>query len=95
MFNFDTLVNKMDEIQLKTFAITVEINGVEYEGVFDERADEFEGVDTMYRTLELPLSNLPSPITNDETTVLLIGDSRLFTVHKHGRINDQMVLELR
>ncbi len=91
---FDTLVNEMDNVQLATFAITVEINGVEYQGVFDEQADQFEGVDTMYRTLELPLSNLPS-ITNDETTVYLVADDRLFTVYKHGRINNQMVLELR
>ena len=94
MFDFDALVDQIDEIQQDTFGIIVEIDGVEYEGIFDERADEFEGVDTMYRTLELPLNNLPS-LTNDETIVHLVNDGRTFTLYRHGRINNQMVLELR
>lgn len=95
-FNFDAAVANLDKIHQDYFGILVEIDGVEYTGVFDEVPDQFEGVDVMHRTLEVPLSDLPSVnIENGETKVKLLTDGRIFTVHLHEPVDTQLVMELR
>jgi hypothetical protein len=96
MFDFDACVSKLDEVHQNMFGILVEIDGNEYTGVFDEVPDQFEGVDTMVRTLEIPVSDLSSVnIENDITKVKLLTDDRIFTVHLHEPVDTQMVMELR
>ena len=93
---FDKLVDNLDMKHQDTFSIDVIINGEETTGIFDEETDEFEGTSDIYRTLELPLSALPStPIVNEESTVFLVIDGRTFTVYKQHRVGKNVILELR
>ncbi len=96
MASFDKLVDNLDDIHQGVFAIDVIINGETTTGIFDEESDEFEGTSDIYRTLELPLSALPStPIENDETTIYLVVDGRTFTVYKQDRVGKNITLILR
>lgn len=96
MNEFDTLVDELDDIHQKTFGVDVVINGEPTTGIFDEETGEFEDVSNIYRTLELPLSALPSTtIENEESTVYLVGDGRTFVVYRQGRIGKNVTLELR
>lgn len=95
-FNFDNAVSKLDKIHQDIYGILVEIDGNDYTAIFDEQPDNFEGVETMHYTLEIPMSDLSSVnIENDVTTVKLLSDDRLFTIHRHNQVDTQMVLELR
>ena len=96
MSSFDALVNSMDDVHKNTFGVVAVINGEDVKGIFDEETDEFEGVSNIYRTLDVLMSDLPStPIINDDTTVLMVGDGRTFTVHEHPRVGNTVTLVLR
>lgn len=96
MFNFDEAFAKADQIQQDTFGVQVQIDGGEpFQAIFNEVGDEFEGVGDVYRTLEVPFSDLPSGIENDTSQVYLIDDGRTFTIHKDMRVDNQVTLELR
>ena len=98
MNHFDTLVDQLDTIQQDHFGVDVYIDGSmnSVRGVFDENTEEFEGVGSEYRTLEIPLSELSSTtIENGETVIRMGGDDRTFTVHRHGRVGKNVTLELR
>ena len=90
MIDFDTLVDDLDSVQQDAFATAVMINGVETKGIFDEGSNEFESIDTMDRTLEIPVSDLPSGIEAGITKLTLIADGREFTINKvlqEGKLN--------
>lgn len=98
MNNFDALVDKMDEIHQQTFAINVLVGDFPAEGIFNEEPDQFEGVGTMYRTLEIPVSELPFPVSyieHDVTRVILTENGREFTVNNSETVNNQFVMVLR
>ena len=95
MNSFDALIDELDQVHQNTFSIDVEINGESVRGIFDEKTDDFEGVGTGYRTLEIPLSDLPEDIENGSTTVYLIHSDRTFTIHLQERIGNNVTLELR
>lgn len=93
---FDKLVDKVDEIHQKNFSVDVRIDGFPTKGIFDEITDEFEGVDAVLRTLEIPISDLPLvPMKNDETKIFMVADGRTFILHKQGRVGKNVTLELR
>ena len=90
---FDTLVDELDNIQQDTFAVEVMMLGEVVEGIFDEGSDEFEGVDTMAITLEIPISVLPLGVSQGDK-LTLISDGRVFTINRvlvEGKLN---ILEL-
>jgi len=92
---FDALVDEVDNIHQKTFAIDVTIDGEDCRGIFDEKTDEFEGVGTGYRTFEIPESDLPVAIENGRSQLYLIATDRTFTIHLTERIGTQVMMELR
>ena len=91
---FDVLLTDLDNVQRDVFAVDVTIDGNPVQGIFDEYSNEFEGVGTMIRTLEIPKSDLPSGIELDVSTLTLISDGRTFTIHWISQDGNQMVLDL-
>lgn len=80
-FDFDAIVNQVDQIEKEHLADSFTINGVPVDGIFDEGFTEFDDVDDFYTTLEVITSELPAGVKRDGL-VTRVSDSTTWRITK-------------
>lgn len=94
-FSFDTAVSNLDKVQNAIFGEDVLVDGKPYRGILDEVYDQFEGVESVFRTIKFQISDFPSGSMDEGTTIKMVSNGKEFTSYNAEPISGELVVELR
>lgn len=91
---FDAQIDRIDNVHMKEFGETVIIDGVETTAVYDHFFAEVDGVDIEHRFIEMPKTNLPPGVVEDDSTVKIVSTGETFTVYRIEPDGKQVLIRL-